>query len=454
MKPFWLILLTFFSLSSLLNLAEEEPEWAIEIRKQDDLKWAHQGLELYEINTKKKPILKNILESLQSTGVEKRDEIASALGVFGWGFKVKAKDAQRLIDVLLTCYNNYKNDASVVDGVISTLTKFDEFKALSLAKEVFDAHHDTKGSSWEAHDWINAKIYIAWNLLRAKSLIAFPYLSEWILNEDTEYLLERTSGPSDFKELFREFLRFDGQPYNEAGDKVNIQTLMKALQENHLDPKYYDVLEKIRKEGPKPEEPQKPNSPWLEELYVPEVEQNDNIKLEKDPTEENLISVLENPNPNFRQISEVEQALGLINYRNISSDRILKRVEFFLDNPPNKWITLESIKYSLKHKDKETGINLLLKLLGETKDPLLMQPILSELLRNGDCRGYPKLETVITSKESYSYFYELIGDFIPFNGKPYNAQGDKIDLKQFVESLKDKVSEDIYKKMQKIVQEV
>jgi hypothetical protein len=107
---------------------------------------------------------------------------------------------------------------------------------------------------------------------------------------------------------------------------------------------------------------------------------------------------------------------------------------------------------------EESEIRHFEKLLEHHQDPSDLQMAIGALLGKGNCHGYSKLESVILSTpdsswhdDSCSVFIEL---FIPFNGKPYNAQGDKINLKQFVESLKGKVSEERFKKLEKIVQEI
>jgi len=173
----------------------------------------------------------------------------------------------------------------------------------------------------------------------------------------------------------------------------------------------------------------------------------------KEPSVENLTLCLEIENPQKRQISEIKDALSLINMRNIASERIGERAEWIYHNVENSYAKYYAAQYILKNKDKETGIKYLLALLEKEskRDRFgVTAQVVGELLKNENYAGFYAMSKIITSQDLDSE--QLFRAFLPYNGKPYNAQGDKIDLQALLETNKAKTKPELYQRLKDILE--
>jgi len=171
-----------------------------------------------------------------------------------------------------------------------------------------------------------------------------------------------------------------------------------------------------------------------------------------EPTDENLIKSLEVDDPNEEQVYEIYNALVLINMRNIVSDRIVERAEYIYHFMEDSSTKCEAAEYLLKHKDKGTGIKYLLELLeSESKHKYLGRTsrLVGLLLDNGKLEGYSQMGKIIQLDHNS---WVLFQKFFPHNGKTYNAQGDKIDLKALLASIKDKTDPELFQMLQNILE--
>lgn len=176
----------------------------------------------------------------------------------------------------------------------------------------------------------------------------------------------------------------------------------------------------------------------------------------KDPTYYNLMKSLEIKNADGYSLFEVQDAIDILLLKDIKTREVVDKIIRCHDNNFGNWgIRLKCGEYLIKlDVEKTKGIEFLHLILNDPNMDISARILAADtMIKAGNLEGYFVIKDGLLSKDYGAKINAiwLLKRFVPYDGKLYNEEGDKVDVKGLIDSVKDKMTPGDYNKMMNIV---